>query len=79
MAELRRFQELEVYNLFREQRQRNKIDAVDGGYMDRNQYRSLDKSWEKIGTMLNRMIQRADDLCRTAARSATLSILHPRP
>ena len=46
--------------------------AVDGGYMDRNQYRSLDKSWQKIGTMLNRMIQRGDDLSRTAARSATL-------
>jgi four helix bundle protein len=40
--------------------------AVDCGYLDRDQYISLDESWQKIGAMLNRMIQRADDFCRSA-------------
>jgi len=30
--------------------------AFDCGYLDRNQYRSLDDSWQKVGAMLNRMI-----------------------
>ena len=40
--------------------------ALDCGYLDRTQYRSLDESWQKVGAMLNRMIQRADDFCRSA-------------
>lgn len=40
--------------------------ASDCGYIDRTQYRSLDESWQKVGAMLNRMIQRADDFCRSA-------------
>jgi hypothetical protein len=36
--------------------------------MDRGQYRALDEAWQKIGAMLNRMIQRADDFCRSASR-----------
>jgi len=42
--------------------------ALDCGYLDRNQYRTLDDSWQKVGAMLNRMIQRADDSCRSANR-----------
>ena len=42
--------------------------ALDCGYLDRNQYRTLDDSWQKVGAMLNRMIQRADDFCRSANR-----------
>jgi four helix bundle protein len=42
--------------------------ALHCGYLDRNQYRSLDDSWQKIGAMLNRMIQRADDFCRSASQ-----------
>jgi four helix bundle protein len=42
--------------------------ALDCGYLERNQYRTLDETWQKIGAMLNRMIQRADDFCRTASR-----------
>lgn len=42
--------------------------AVDCGYLDRNQHRALDDSWQKIGAMLNRIIQRADDFCRHASR-----------
>jgi four helix bundle protein len=42
--------------------------AVDCGYMDRSQHRALDEAWQKIGAMLNRMIQRADDFCRSASR-----------
>jgi len=40
--------------------------ALDCGYMDRNQHRMLDDTWQKVGAMLNRMIQRADDFCRSA-------------
>jgi four helix bundle protein len=42
--------------------------ALDCGYLDRNQYRTLDDSWQKVGAMLNRMIQRADDFCKSANR-----------
>ncbi|HXV78897.1 MAG TPA: four helix bundle protein [Candidatus Binatia bacterium] len=42
--------------------------ALDCGYVDRNQYRTLDDSWQKVGAMLNRTIQRADDFCRSASR-----------
>jgi four helix bundle protein len=42
--------------------------ALDCGYLDQNQYHSLDDSWQKVGAMLNRMSQRADDFCRSASR-----------
>ena len=42
--------------------------ALDCGYLDRNQHRALDDSWQTIGAMLNRMIERADDFCRRADR-----------
>jgi len=29
----------------------------------------MDEAWQKIGAMLNRMIQRADDFCRSASGS----------
>ena len=42
--------------------------ALDSGYLDAKQHRTLDDAWQKIGAMLNRMIQRADDFCRLAGR-----------
>jgi four helix bundle protein len=42
--------------------------ALDCEYMDRNLHRALDEVWQKVGAMLNRMIQRADDFCRSAGR-----------
>jgi four helix bundle protein len=42
--------------------------ALDCGYLDRNQYRTLDDSWQKVGAMLYRMIQRADSFCRSASQ-----------
>ena len=42
--------------------------ALDCEYLDRNQHRALDEVWQKVGAMLNRMIQRADDFCRSAGR-----------
>ena len=42
--------------------------AMDSGYMNRSQHRVLDEAWQKVGAMLNRMIQRADDFCRSAGR-----------
>src|SRR5262245_55556843 len=42
--------------------------ALDCVYLERNQYRTLNDSWQKVGAMLNRMIQRADDFCRSASQ-----------
>jgi four helix bundle protein len=42
--------------------------ALDSDYVDGNQHRALDEMWQKVGAMLNRMIQRADDFCRSAGR-----------
>jgi four helix bundle protein len=42
--------------------------ALDCDYLDRNQHHALDEMWQKVGAMLNRMIQRADDFCRSAVR-----------
>jgi four helix bundle protein len=42
--------------------------AMDSGYMDPRQHRVLDETWQKVGAMLNRMIQRADDFCRSPRR-----------
>jgi four helix bundle protein len=38
------------------------------GYIDTHQHRELDEAWQKIGAMLNRMIQRADTFCISAAK-----------
>jgi four helix bundle protein len=37
--------------------------AVDCEYISPDLYREHDDSWQHIGAMLNRMIQRADDFC----------------
>lgn len=42
--------------------------ALDCGYLSRQQYHELDEAWQKVGAMLNRMIERADDFCRRANR-----------
>ena len=42
--------------------------ARECGYIDSDQHRELDEAWQRIGAMLNRMIQRADDFCRHASK-----------
>jgi four helix bundle protein len=42
--------------------------AVDCDYLTRQQYHELDEAWQKIGAMLNRKIERADDFCRSSSR-----------
>ncbi|HUR71300.1 MAG TPA: four helix bundle protein [Candidatus Limnocylindrales bacterium] len=42
--------------------------AFDCGYLNGEEHKGLDDIWQRIGAMLNRMIQRADDFCRTADR-----------
>ena len=42
--------------------------ARECGYIDPDQHRELDEAWQRIGAMLNRMIQRADDFCRHASK-----------
>jgi len=41
--------------------------AMDCEYMDRSLHRALDDAWQRVGAMLNRMIQRADDFCRSSS------------
>ena len=42
--------------------------ALDCRYIDGSQHAALDDAWQRIGAMLNRIIQRADDICRSAGR-----------
>ncbi len=42
--------------------------AVDCEYLDNKQHRALDDAWQRVGAMLNRMIQRADDFCKSASQ-----------
>ena len=41
-------------------------DALDGGYLSKQDFDSLDESYSAIGGMLSRMIDRADDFCKYA-------------
>ena len=36
-------------------------------YIDKKQHRELDDAWQHIGAMLNRMIDRADDFCKSTS------------
>lgn len=40
--------------------------ALACDYIDVKQHAELDKDWQRIGAMLNRMIQKADTFCRSA-------------
>jgi four helix bundle protein len=42
--------------------------ALDCGYLPPVQYNDMDAAWQNIGGKLNRMIERADDFCKTIAR-----------
>jgi four helix bundle protein len=42
--------------------------ARECGYINSELYFEIDEAWQRIGGMLNRMIQRADDFCRYAAK-----------
>ena len=42
--------------------------AKDAGYIDPVQHQDLDQKWQKVGAMLNRMIQRASDFVASPAR-----------
>lgn len=41
-------------------------DALDCHYISAEQHRSLDDAWQNIGGRLNRMIDKADDFCKSA-------------
>ena len=42
--------------------------ALDCGYLVPDQHTAMDEAWQNIGGKLNRMIERADDFCKTIAR-----------
>ncbi len=41
--------------------------ALACDYIDAKQHAELDKTWQRVGAMLNRMIQKADTFCRSVA------------
>jgi four helix bundle protein len=42
--------------------------ACDCDYLGQKEYCELDQAWQHVGGMLNRMIERADDFCKTIRR-----------
>jgi four helix bundle protein len=40
--------------------------ALECDYITAVQHRAYDREWQHIGAMLNRMMQRADDFCKSA-------------
>ena len=42
--------------------------ALDCRYLESREHSELDDAWQHIGAMLNKMIQRAKDFCKPAAR-----------
>jgi four helix bundle protein len=43
-------------------------DCCDCGYISPTEFTQMDGAWQSIGAMLNKMIDRADDFCRSAQR-----------
>jgi four helix bundle protein len=41
-------------------------DALDCGYINSDLHRELDAAWQSIGGMINKMIDRLDDFCKSA-------------
>jgi hypothetical protein len=37
--------------------------ALDCAYIDTDGYRDMDSVWQRVGAMLNRMIEKADTFC----------------
>jgi four helix bundle protein len=42
--------------------------ARECGYVNDNEYGQLNDAWQHVGAMLSRMISRAEDFCRAAAK-----------
>ena len=42
-------------------------DALDAGYLSKEEFQNLDDRYQAIGDMLSRMIDRADDFCKHPA------------
>jgi four helix bundle protein len=41
-------------------------DCLDCGYIKSGEFEQMDATWQSVGAMLNKMIERADDFCRNA-------------
>jgi len=42
--------------------------ALECGYLNSARHLELNEAWQHVGAMLNRMIQRADDFCKSVLR-----------
>ena len=51
-------------------------DALDNGYLPKEQFRELDDQYQAIGGMLSRMIDRADDFCKHAPAMDYRNVVH---
>ena len=50
-------------------------DALNDGYLTKEQFRELDDRYQAIGGMLSRMIDRADDFCKHAPATDYRSVV----
>jgi four helix bundle protein len=41
--------------------------SLDCGYLSQAEHKTRDAEWQRIGAMLNRMMDRADDFCKLAS------------
>jgi four helix bundle protein len=53
-------------------------DALDCEYISKSEFDGLDSKYQRIGAMLVRMIDRADDFCKDAAFTSGSSRRHAR-
>src|SRR5439155_23110604 len=49
-------------------------DALDAGYLSKENFDDLDNRYDMIGWVLSRLIDRADDFCKYATRSVYRSV-----
>lgn len=49
-------------------------DALDSGYLNKENFADLDRRYDALGGMLSRMIDRADDFCKNAPTTDYRSI-----
>ena len=50
-------------------------DALDAGYLKKDEFENLDRQYDSVGAMLARMIDRAADFCKYAADTDYRSIV----
>ena len=68
MPRIESFRDLEVYQLGLREAKRVFLMTKEFPREERYSLTELDRAWQRVGAMLNRMIQRADTFCRSTVR-----------